>query len=244
MSSYIPTKRHFQEVLLLLFNSKKSVDESHRMLLETYSEHAPTIETCEHWFQRFRGGDFNTADEPKQHEENNKVATELKTKERVHNGERPFLCPHCHKAFSRHGNLKHHIKKNHRLAQSEDESLYNIGQVEILNQNSDLLEEPLPVRREDLIPKNYKRLPLDESGNSQKPLIKRPRKCQNLSPMASLNADEKSTSMQSTENYNITNMPFGDLEYLTKTDNEQGNVSVMHGDVIEPLVEIKIEQSD
>ncbi|EFN60719.1 hypothetical protein EAG_09358, partial [Camponotus floridanus] len=36
-------KHHLREVLLFLFNSKKSAAESHRVLLETYGEHTPSL---------------------------------------------------------------------------------------------------------------------------------------------------------------------------------------------------------
>lgn len=62
MSNYEPTKHHLREVLLFLFNSKKSAAESHRSLLKTYGDHAPSIKTCEYWFRRFKSGDFDTDD--------------------------------------------------------------------------------------------------------------------------------------------------------------------------------------
>ncbi|KAL6252042.1 hypothetical protein P5V15_015023 [Pogonomyrmex californicus] len=36
--------------------------ESHRLLVETYGEHAPSIRTCETWFRQFKSGDFNVKD--------------------------------------------------------------------------------------------------------------------------------------------------------------------------------------
>lgn len=36
--------------------------ESHRLLVETYGEHAPSIRTCETWFRQFKSGDINVKD--------------------------------------------------------------------------------------------------------------------------------------------------------------------------------------
>ncbi|XP_076273949.1 uncharacterized protein LOC143204892 isoform X2 [Rhynchophorus ferrugineus] len=253
MSMFIPTKRHFREILLFLFNSRKSAAGSYRELLEAYGEYTPSIKTCEYWFRRFKKGDFDTADkerpgQPRKYHERNKRAHLLRY-QRFHNGNRPFLCPHCVKAFSRHDNLKHHIKKTHQWADKlEQDSLYSIGQVEIVNPNLDLLEEPPPIRREDLIPLSTlnKHLTYNESDSSRILLIKRSTECPSVNHTEPENNDTKSISLKSTDNYNITNMPFGDLEYLTKSDNEQCDTlpNLMQGHIIEPLVEIKIEQRD
>jgi len=32
------------------------------LLLETYGDNTPSIKTCEHWFRRFKSGDFDTED--------------------------------------------------------------------------------------------------------------------------------------------------------------------------------------
>ena len=62
MSKFVPEKEHLQHVLLFLFNQKKKAVESHRVLVETYGEHAPSIRTCETWFRQFKSGDFNVKD--------------------------------------------------------------------------------------------------------------------------------------------------------------------------------------
>lgn len=40
------------------FNQKKKSVESHRLLVETYSEHAPSVRTSEVWFRQFKSDDF------------------------------------------------------------------------------------------------------------------------------------------------------------------------------------------
>lgn len=62
MSNFVPTKRHFREVLLFCFNLKKTAAEAHRMLVEAYGDHAPTDKSCREWFRRFKNGDFSVED--------------------------------------------------------------------------------------------------------------------------------------------------------------------------------------
>ena len=56
MATFVPTKQHLQEALLLCFNLEKNAAERHRLLCEAYGEHAPPIKTCEYWFRRFKSG--------------------------------------------------------------------------------------------------------------------------------------------------------------------------------------------
>ena len=51
MSDFIPEKTHLGEVLLFLFNIKKTFAESCRMLMEAYGHDASSERT---WRQRFR----------------------------------------------------------------------------------------------------------------------------------------------------------------------------------------------
>ena len=62
MSNYVPTKQHLRGVLLYHFNQGKSASESHRLLSEVYPEYAPEIRTCQQWFSRFRGRDYDIED--------------------------------------------------------------------------------------------------------------------------------------------------------------------------------------
>lgn len=62
ISNFVPERRHLREVLLHYFFLKKSAAESHRLLVEAYKEHAPSISMCEKWFKRFRNNDFDLDD--------------------------------------------------------------------------------------------------------------------------------------------------------------------------------------
>ena len=39
---------------------KKSATGCHRLLVEAYGNHTPTVQTVENWFRRFKSGDFDT----------------------------------------------------------------------------------------------------------------------------------------------------------------------------------------
>ena len=62
MSSLCVKKNICGEHCFSLFNQKKKAVESHRLLVESYGEHAPSIRTCETWFRQFKSGDFNMKD--------------------------------------------------------------------------------------------------------------------------------------------------------------------------------------
>lgn len=61
MSSFVPEKEHFRHVFFL-FHRNKKIDGSHRLVVETYDEHTPSIQTCEASFRKFKSGDFNVKD--------------------------------------------------------------------------------------------------------------------------------------------------------------------------------------
>jgi len=46
MSNFVLTKQHLREILVFCFNWKKSAAEAHRMLVEVYSDTAPTDKSC------------------------------------------------------------------------------------------------------------------------------------------------------------------------------------------------------
>ena len=62
MSSFVPNKSHLRNSLLFSFHQKKKAVEAHRLLVETYGEHAPVIRTCKTWFRQFKSGDFDLTD--------------------------------------------------------------------------------------------------------------------------------------------------------------------------------------
>ena len=62
MSSFVPSKSHLRHSLLFLFHQKKKAVEAHRLVVETYGEHAPVIITWETWFRLFKSGDFDLID--------------------------------------------------------------------------------------------------------------------------------------------------------------------------------------
>lgn len=79
MSNFIPNKEHLRTVLLHYFILKKKPAETYCILQDAYGEHAPSQNTCERWFNRFKGGDFGLENEehgkpPKKFED-----TELQT---------------------------------------------------------------------------------------------------------------------------------------------------------------------
>lgn len=62
MSNFVPEKVIWRGSLITFFHLKKNAAESYRLLVEAYGEHAPSQDTCERWFARFRSGDFDVKD--------------------------------------------------------------------------------------------------------------------------------------------------------------------------------------
>lgn len=62
MSNFVPNKPFLRGILLHYFIQKKSAAEAHRILVETYRDHALSERTCRDWFNRFKNGDFNVQD--------------------------------------------------------------------------------------------------------------------------------------------------------------------------------------
>lgn len=62
MSSFVPSKEYLRGILLHYFIQKKSAAESHRILVETYKEHALSETTCRDWFLSFKNDDFDLGD--------------------------------------------------------------------------------------------------------------------------------------------------------------------------------------
>lgn len=53
---------HLREDLIYFFNLKKSEDEAHRLLVDTYGDAALSEGSCREWFQKFTIGEFNLYD--------------------------------------------------------------------------------------------------------------------------------------------------------------------------------------
>lgn len=62
MSKFVPSKEYLRGILLHYFIQKKSAAEAHRILVETYGEHALSETTCRDWFRRFKNNDFDLGD--------------------------------------------------------------------------------------------------------------------------------------------------------------------------------------
>jgi len=48
--------------MLHYYIAKKTAEETYRLLVEIYVEHAPSITSCKDWFGRFRNGNYKTKD--------------------------------------------------------------------------------------------------------------------------------------------------------------------------------------
>ena len=86
MSDFVPKKVYLWEILLHYFIQKKSAAETHRILVETYSDHALLEIICRDWFKFFKFNDFDVEDKEKVkekeleallHEESRESQTEL-----------------------------------------------------------------------------------------------------------------------------------------------------------------------
>lgn len=62
MASFVPSKEYLRGILLHYFIQKKSAAQAHKILVETYGEHALSETTCRDWFRRFKNNDFNLGD--------------------------------------------------------------------------------------------------------------------------------------------------------------------------------------
>ena len=62
----MPNNRHLREVLIFFFYSKKTAAEAHRELQKVYGYAALSETKCRDWFRRFKDGDFNVDDRPRE----------------------------------------------------------------------------------------------------------------------------------------------------------------------------------
>ena len=60
----MPKKKYLQEILLHYFIQKKSAAEAHKILVETYDDHALLETTCRDWFRHFKNNDFDVEEYP------------------------------------------------------------------------------------------------------------------------------------------------------------------------------------
>ena len=66
MSYFVLNNRHLREVLIFFFHSKKTATEAHRKLKEVYGDAALSGTTCRDCFRRFKDGDFEVDDHPRE----------------------------------------------------------------------------------------------------------------------------------------------------------------------------------
>ena len=66
MSDFVPNNRHLREVLIFFFHSKKTAAEAHRELQKVYGDGALSETTCRDLIRRFKDGDFNVYDGPRE----------------------------------------------------------------------------------------------------------------------------------------------------------------------------------
>ena len=66
MSDFVPNYRNLREVLIFFFHSKKTAAEAHRELQKVYGDAALSETTCRDWFRRFKDGDFDVDDRPRE----------------------------------------------------------------------------------------------------------------------------------------------------------------------------------
>ena len=62
----MPNNRHLREVLIFFFHSKKTAAEAHRELQKVYGDAALSETMCRDWFRRFKDGDFDVDDRPRE----------------------------------------------------------------------------------------------------------------------------------------------------------------------------------
>ena len=63
MSNFVPGNYDLRTALIFCYHLKKTAAESHRMLVETYGEHALGKSQCFEWFKKFRSGNFDVRNE-------------------------------------------------------------------------------------------------------------------------------------------------------------------------------------
>ena len=62
----MPNNRHLRQVLILFIHSKKTATKAHRELQKVYGDAALSETTCRDWFRRFKDGDFDVDNHPRE----------------------------------------------------------------------------------------------------------------------------------------------------------------------------------
>ena len=73
MSKFVPGNYDLRTALIFCYHLKKTAAESHRMLVEAYSEHALSKSQCFEWFKKFKSGDFDVGKRPECQKRHHKV---------------------------------------------------------------------------------------------------------------------------------------------------------------------------
>ena len=63
---FVPNNHHLRKVLNFFFHSKKTSAEAHLELQKVYGDAALRKTTCRNWFRRFKDGDFDVNESPRE----------------------------------------------------------------------------------------------------------------------------------------------------------------------------------
>ena len=63
MLNFVPGNYDLRTALIFRYHLKKTAAESHRMLVESYGEHALGKSQCFEWFKKFRSDNFDARNE-------------------------------------------------------------------------------------------------------------------------------------------------------------------------------------
>ena len=66
MSDFVRNNRHLREVLIFFFHLKKTAAQAHRKLQKVYGDAALSETMCCDWLRRFKDGDFDVDDRPRE----------------------------------------------------------------------------------------------------------------------------------------------------------------------------------
>ena len=90
----LPNNRHLWKVLIFFFHSKKTVAEAHRELQKVYGDAALSETTYRDWFRRFKDGDFNVDDRPREGRSKTFEDADVIYYELLKPNENKFICNH------------------------------------------------------------------------------------------------------------------------------------------------------